>query len=154
GEHKFTSADPKLALSVKPAAQVARENTEKPKAAATRAAEKVQPDAAKVAGQVSQGQPAVPQSDSGARQSARAVTSNLIKNLEAMVEEARTQSPEHEETVTARPDAATVPSGSAGSVKSVNLSPSARALPGEAVERKTIPVPITFVFNEANFTDE
>ncbi len=87
--------------------------------------------------------------------SAEAVTSNMIKNLEGMVAEARNQ--ENKQIAAAAPPAAPagqVPDPSTA-VKSVAAPP--QPLPGAQqarIEATTVPVPVTFIFNEANLTGE
>ncbi len=129
-EHKFASANPDIGLVVKPAAQVKRETAAK--AAVAGFAEKREELAAKP--------------DAGERPTASAVTSHLLKDFEGMVEEARTA--ELDKGMAAKTEPA-VPANTpaANGVTAVNLAPSTTV-------RKTIPVPITFVFDEANFTDE
>lgn len=73
----------------------------------------------------------------GATKSARAVKSHLIKDLEGMVKDARTA---ERRQVAKAEAAATVPED--------------KAAPGEAGLHKSVPVPITFIFNEATFTDD
>ena len=167
-EHKFTSDDPKLALSVKTATQLAQEKATATKVSEAKPAE-AKADAARVAGHVAEakGGPDA-KSDSGTQHSAKAVTSGLLKDLENMVEEARTAAPETKETVTARADAPAAPAPSPSVPEPSTATPSSAAPSSNVtamrlgsgadaparVERKTIPVPITFIFNEATFTPQ
>ncbi len=130
-EHKFASANPDIGLVVKPESEAKRD------------------DAAKtgVAGYAEAREELAAKPNAGERPTAKAVTSHLLKDFEGIVEEARTAALDKgmkAETETALPPAgASAPSN----VTAVNLAPSATV-------RKTIPVPITFVFNEASFTDD
>jgi outer membrane protein OmpA-like peptidoglycan-associated protein len=181
-EEKFASNDPKLDLDVKPAAEVKKEA-----AAAT-------PSAGPTS--VPLGAPATA-ADAGAPHTASAVTAHLLKDLQGMVNKARSENAQ-EPTVKAQTDEptalgvqpgagqtgpapppatlqtglppqagpapqtaaaapATVPEPKStgtksdrGNVTSAKIAPPA---PGETV-RKSIPVPITFVFNEAQFTSD
>ena len=131
-ERKFASADPKLSLQVTPAAEVKKEQAE-----------------TKVAGQA--GGPDQAAAGAGESHSAGTVTARLLKNLEGMVAQAR-KSQQQEATVSAQTaPLATEPDR--GSVTTVNLAPSPQAAPSEPL-RKTIPFPITFIFDEANLTEE
>jgi len=134
-EHKFASADPKLALLVKPPSQPGQEAAPESDAAGT-----------------AQNAEAALKPEANEQKSAKAVTSHLLKDLEGMVEEARTA--ERGQVATAE-SPATLPADNAApaSVTAVHLSPSAQPSPGQPSVRKTIPVPITFVFNEATFTE-
>ena len=86
--------------------------------------------------------------------SADAVTSNMIKNLEGMVAEARTE--ENKQTAAAAPPAA--PAGTVaepGLVKPATAPPQQAAIAQQPrIETTAVPVPVTFVFNEANLTGE
>jgi outer membrane protein OmpA-like peptidoglycan-associated protein len=172
-EHKFASADPKLALVVKSAAEAAKETKETA-------------DRTKVASAEQRETVPAPKE----RPSAKAVTKNLLKNLEGMVEAARQEpqqkaaEPAKPETTTAAAPPATTPATppsqqaaasppaaatrSAGpqdsvAVKEPTPPPSKQDKPSttvaaapqtEAAQDKTVvPVPITFVFNEAEFTE-
>jgi outer membrane protein OmpA-like peptidoglycan-associated protein len=160
-EHPFASADPKLALVTKPASQ----------AGAPAAQAKVADSLEAHDG---------PQQDAQPRKSASAVTSRLMKNFEGIVEAARTaakeeKSPAQDEKTEVTPEApsalpaneaapaqaqapATLPTDKAkpGKVAAADRvpPPTVPGLPDEAAARKSIPVPITFVFNEATFTDD
>jgi outer membrane protein OmpA-like peptidoglycan-associated protein len=122
GEWTFTTeqpiaGDPKLGLSKTPASQV-------PQVASAEA-----------------------RADIGAaspskQRSAGAVTSHLLKNLESMVEAARTG--QNKEVATAAP--APLPNdGSAAPLPPSSSEPAART---------SVPVPITFIFNEATLTGD
>jgi len=76
------------------------------------------------------------------QKSAGAVTSHLLKNLEGMVEAARTG--QDKEVATAAP----TPLPNSGSP--APLPPSS----GGTLERTSVPVPITFIFNEATLTGD
>ncbi len=133
-EHPFASADPKLALSVESAAQTAAESRAQPKVAGsleTREAAKEPPK----------------------RKSASTVTSDLLKSFEGVVAAARTEAKGEKKVVVAEPPPAvalqeTKPSSSAAAPMHV-----AATTPEAPPTRKSIPVPITFVFDEASFTD-
>jgi outer membrane protein OmpA-like peptidoglycan-associated protein len=173
-EEKFASNDPKLDLEVKPAAEVKKEAVAT--AAATTSAGPTS---------VPQGAPATA-ADAGAPHTASAVTAHLLKDLQGMVNEARSENAQ-EPTVKAQTDQPTAPGVAAGqpaqagatqgsapragtASQAAALSPPtvpepnsdggnvtaakvAAPAPGET-ERKSIPVPITFVFNEAQFTSD
>jgi outer membrane protein OmpA-like peptidoglycan-associated protein len=85
--------------------------------------------------------------------SADAVTSNMIKNLEGMVAEARTDRD--------KPVAAAVPpppvAGEARTPSTVSPAespPSAPTTSGARIEAAAVPVPVTFIFNEATLTGD
>lgn len=85
------------------------------------------------------------------QKSAGAVTSHLLKNLEGMVEAARTG--QGKEVATAAPTPLPSDGLAPGSVPAGSpapLSPSS----GASVERTSVPVPITFIFNEATLTSD
>lgn len=136
GEHKFANADPRLDLIVKPAAQVAEDTT-----------------TAKVAGTEQRSAPDKTAAV-GERRSASTVTSDLIKNLEGMVAEARTNAVKEEPTVKAKSDLPSPNEPPQGNVTQVRLSPPQPLAQDAGDAKKTIPVPITFIFDEANFTEE
>ena len=116
-EEKLASADPKLELKTKPAAEFRKEREEQARLA-ERAPEPLSP---------AQGP-----------HSANAVTSHLLKNLEGMVKEARAS-----ESPPATPAGDTTPATVGGA-----------QAPSEAGVRKSVPVPITFIFNEATLTED
>jgi outer membrane protein OmpA-like peptidoglycan-associated protein len=124
-EEKLASADPKLELSTKSAAQVQQEREAQAKLAA-RSPEQASP------GQEPR--------------SANAVTTHLLKDLEGLVKDARTTASEKEVPAVAPP--AVTP----GDTAPTNLA--ATPPPGEPGVRKSVPVPITFVFNEPTLTDD
>jgi outer membrane protein OmpA-like peptidoglycan-associated protein len=190
-EHKFANADPKLALVVKSAAEAAKETAAKEAAA--------KEDRTKVAS-AEQRETVAPAPKE--RPSAKAVTKNLLKNLEGMVEAAR-QEPQQKAaepttkpatTAAATPPPATTPAPPPSQQAAV--SPPAGAPPAAttrsaapqdsvavkepvtppakqetakpdkpsttvaaaprtdtAQDKTVVPVPITFVFNEAEFTE-
>jgi outer membrane protein OmpA-like peptidoglycan-associated protein len=117
-EEKLASADPKLELSTKSAAQVQQEREAQAKLA-----------------ELSPGQT----SPGAEPRSANAVTTHLLKDLEGMVKDARTT---EKEVPTEAPPAAP-------NTVAVATSP-----PGELGVRKSVPVPITFVFNEPTLTED
>jgi outer membrane protein OmpA-like peptidoglycan-associated protein len=116
-EEKLASADPKLELKTKSAAQVLQEREEQ----------------ARLAALSPQPTPIPPQA-----RSAGAVTSHLLKDLEGMVKDARaTEAP---------------PAVAVGDTAPASLA--AAPAPGETGARKSVPVPITFIFNEPTLTDD
>ncbi len=135
-EQKLASADPKLELVTKSAAQVQQEQSAQAKVAAS---SETPGTAAKDASQEPR--------------SAGAVTSHLLKDLEGMVADARTAARENEVTAQAPP---ALPSSDAApkSVAAVRSVPQSQPAPNEPAQRKSVPVPITFVFNEATLTDD
>ena len=88
--------------------------------------------------------------------SAEAVTSNMIKNLEGMVAEARTEeSKQAVAAATAPPPPAAGQVAEPGTVKSATAPPQQAAIAAQPrIEATAVPVPVTFVFNEANLTGE
>jgi outer membrane protein OmpA-like peptidoglycan-associated protein len=177
-EHKFTSADPSLDVSIKSAAEI------KQARAAAAASGKPEPGkTAEKSGAPTPGAGGAPSSESKAAEAgekpakphtASEVTTALLNDLKGMVEAAREGKPDPAPAPGAAPGAtngapangppATQPGGTpepgkaadkaggapgAAAVATVNLSAST----GETV-RKSIPVPVTFVFNEASFTDD
>lgn len=202
-DHEFANDDPDLKVVAKRPSQSKEPSKQDNEIAAKRGANKNTPTradidqretTAPVAGSANQRGPR-------ARQTAGTVTSNLLKNLEGMIETARTAArreaaverepvapaAEADDTVpTAITAIETSPTGpiprSSPAVSPTNTAPtvsptnSAPTLPpaqssltattargtgpkapvtGAAPPlRKTIPVPITFVFNEATLTDE
>lgn len=132
GEWTFTTeqaipgADPKLGLSKTPASQAA------------------QVAAAEARADIGAASPSE-------QRSAGAVTSHLLKNLESMVEAARTG--QNKEVATAVPAPLPNDGSAPGSVSSGTASP----LPPSSSEpdaRTSVPVPITFIFNEATLTGD
>ncbi len=123
-EEKLASADPKLELSTKSAAQVQQEREAQAKLAA-RAPEPVSPG---------------PEP-----RSANAVTTHLLKDLEGLVKDARTT----EKEVPAEAPPAATRSDAAPNTVTATTPP-----PGEPGVRKSVPVPITFVFNEPTLTED
>jgi outer membrane protein OmpA-like peptidoglycan-associated protein len=116
-EEKLASADPKLELKTKSAAQVQKEREEQ----------------ARLAALSPQPTPIPPEAHS-----AGAVTSHLLKDLEGMVKDARTTTPP--------------PPAGADTAAPTNLA--AAPPPSEPGVHKSVPVPITFVFNEPTLTDD
>jgi outer membrane protein OmpA-like peptidoglycan-associated protein len=131
-EHPFANADPKLALRAGP--PLPKPEPEVARTAATGPAQA--PIAA----------------PPGERRSAVAVTNKLLKNLEGMVETARGE--QAREPAAAAPAPLPESEPKRGSVTAARVSPQP-APPGaaEPARHKSVPVPITFVFNEATFTD-
>ncbi len=114
-EEKLASADPKLELKTKSAAEVKEEREAQAKLA-ERAPEPLSP------GQEPR--------------SANAVTSHLLKDLEGMVKDARTAPP----------------AVAAGDAPPTNTA--AAPVLGEIGVHKSVPVPITFIFNEPTLTED
>jgi outer membrane protein OmpA-like peptidoglycan-associated protein len=83
---------------------------------------------------------------------AEAVTSNMIKNLEGMVAEARTQ--ENKQIAAATPPPPAGPVAEPGIVRSVTPPQQAAIAAQPRIETSAVPVPVTFIFNEANLTGE
>ena len=83
--------------------------------------------------------------------SADAVTSNMIKNLEGMVAEARTQESK-QATAAPPPPAGQVPEP--GTVRPAPPPQQAAIAAQPRIEATAVPVPVTFIFNEANLTGE
>jgi outer membrane protein OmpA-like peptidoglycan-associated protein len=125
-ETKLASADPKLELSTKSAAQVREEREAQAKLAA-RSPEQASPG---------------PEP-----RSANAVTTHLLKDLEGLVKDARATASEKEVPAVAPP--AVTPGDTAPTNLAATPAPA-----GEAGVRKAVPVPITFVFNEPTLTDD
>jgi outer membrane protein OmpA-like peptidoglycan-associated protein len=87
--------------------------------------------------------------------SAQAVTSNMIKNLEGMVAEARTEEGKQAAAATAPPPPAAGQVPEPGTVRSATAPSQQAAIAAQPpVETTAVPVPVTFVFNEANLTGE
>jgi outer membrane protein OmpA-like peptidoglycan-associated protein len=108
-------------------------------------------------------------SGAGKAKSAGAVTSKMLENLEGMVAEARKEDGSKQVATTvppAAPPAAgvpepTLPSASPSAPSAVATAPPAAQARGDAqphlpprVETVTVPVPVTFVFNEATLTSD
>jgi outer membrane protein OmpA-like peptidoglycan-associated protein len=99
--------------------------------------------------------PVRPDASSGpAAKSAQAVTSNMIKDLEGMVAEARTA--ESKQTAAATPPPP--PAGQAaapGTVAPAATAPLQADIAAQPrIETTAVPVPVTFIFNEATLTSE
>ena len=105
----------------------------------------------------------------GKPQSAGAVTSKLIQNLEGMVAAARKEDSKQVATATPPPaaSAGAVPEPALPSAAPATTAPAAPAAPAASasrgnvptslpprVETVTVPVPVTFVFNEATLTGD
>lgn len=161
-EHRFANDDPKLALRAGPPPP------------------KREPEVARAETTTTTQAPVAP--EPGKRGSAAAVTTKLLKNLEGMVETARNETARSEAARSETPRNAAPPSEAPRSegarsepVREPAPVPPA-ALPESKPERgtvtaarvvpppappvedaparaKSVPVPITFVFNEANFTE-
>jgi len=116
-EEKLASADPKLELKTKSAADLRKEREER----------------ARLAALAPQATPIPPEA-----RSANAVTQHLLKDLEGMVKEARASE---------APPA--TPAGN-GTPPTAPATP----MPSEAGVHKSVPVPITFVFNEPTLTED
>lgn len=148
---KIANPDGKLALFKAPPGSVARVIGAEPQTAQAKAAASPAVDKPKTA---------------------QAVTSNMLKSLEGMVAEARTDDQKSSAAPAASPSAspaASPPASAASSTPSApsttvatapaNTSPPAATapppVPGSAVgQSTTVPVPVTFVFNEATLTDD
>ena len=83
--------------------------------------------------------------------SAQSVTSNMIKNLEGMVAEARTEESK-QATAAPPPPAGQVPEP--GTVRPATPPQQAAIAAQPRIEANAVPVPVTFIFNEANLTGE
>jgi outer membrane protein OmpA-like peptidoglycan-associated protein len=116
-EEKLASADPKLELKTKSAAEVQMEREGQARLAA------LSPQPTPIPPEV---------------RSAGAVTSHLLKDLEGMVKDARTTTPP--------------PAAGADTAAPTNLA--VAPPPSEPGVRKSVPVPITFIFNEPTLTDD
>jgi outer membrane protein OmpA-like peptidoglycan-associated protein len=79
------------------------------------------------------------------------VTSNMIKNLEGMVAEARTEESK-QATAAPPPPAGHVPEP--GTVRPATPPQQAAIAAQPRIEANAVPVPVTFIFNEANLTGE
>jgi outer membrane protein OmpA-like peptidoglycan-associated protein len=86
------------------------------------------------------------------QQSAGAVTSKMLKNLEGMVAEARTKQGERE-LAAAPPTPLANDSAPPASVTTARPSPLSSSSE-RAVESASVPVPVTFIFNEATLTGD
>ena len=86
--------------------------------------------------------------------SAQAVTSNMIKELEGMVAEARTA--ENKQVATAAPPPPSLGQAAApATVAPAVTSPQQAAIAAQPrIETTAVPVPVTFIFNEATLTGE
>ncbi|MEE9360713.1 MAG: OmpA family protein [Hyphomicrobium sp.] len=170
-DHKFASDDPELAIVAKRPSQ-SKSPPEKQREVAGLAPKQDVPARA----ESNQGTPAA---DSGSRSSPRArhtaktVTSNLLKNLEEMVKTARTaarQQPAIEPDAPLPVQASDVAPvtiaaiDTSPTVSPARSSPTVAAAPSPGPQvpitgtappvRKTIPVPITFIFNESTLTED
>lgn len=144
-EHQFADSDPKLALVTKSAEQAEAE--------AKAEAEK---ESARVASLAEERARTQAQGQAPDGSAAREVTRQLLKNLEGMVEEARSEQ-ETEEVATAEPSQLgedTAPDRDDVSVAGATTMNAALSAPMDPVPRKSVPLPIMFVFNEATMTDE
>ncbi|MFA9549753.1 MAG: OmpA family protein [Hyphomicrobium sp.] len=179
-DHKFASDDPELAIVTKRPSQ-SKSPPEKQREVAGLAPKQNVPARA----ESNQGTPAadsVSRSSPRTRKTAKTVTSNLLKNLEKMVETARTAARPHpaidpEAPVPAQAnDLATVniaaidATATVSPIRATPAVPAPNDLPTVATARstvpqepvtsaappvrKTIPVPITFVFNEPTLTED
>ena len=99
--------------------------------------------------------PVKPGASSGpGTKSAQAVTSNMIKELEGMVAEARTA--ENKQVATAAPPPPSAgPAAAPATVAPAVTSPQQAAIAAQPrIETTAVPVPVTFIFNEATLTGE
>jgi len=150
-EHHFANADPKLALAVKSAAQIKAEKAQKAKVEASLERREAAKEASKP-------------------KSAKTVTSDLLKSFEGIVAAARTEAQKEKKTeapaekkeekkqaeqqvVAEPPPAVALSEPKPSNAPPMRLAATTPEAPAE-VEHKTIPVPVTFVFDEATFTDE
>ncbi|MGI9404076.1 MAG: OmpA family protein, partial [Hyphomicrobium sp.] len=164
-DHKFASDDPDLAIVAKRPSQ-SKEPSKKPSAVATRAPKKNVPAGASSDQRETAAPPAssASEGEQRARQTAKTVTSNLLKNLEGIVETARTAA--HRETALDAEAPAppqvddTAPVAVAAVETSPTVSPARVTTPQTPITsaspavRKPIPIPITFVFNESTLTED
>jgi outer membrane protein OmpA-like peptidoglycan-associated protein len=99
--------------------------------------------------------PVRPNAASGpAAKSAQAVTSNMIKSLEGMVAEARTAESK-QATVAAAPPPPAGQAAAPGTVAPAATPPlKANIAAQPRIETTAVPVPVTFIFNEATLTSE
>jgi len=128
-EEKIANPDAKLALFKAPPGTVPRVAETAPKAA------EVKPETA----------------PSPSAKSAQSVTSNMIKNLEGMVAEARTA---ESKQATAAPPPPTGPVPEPGTVRPATPPQQVAIAAQPRIEANAVPVPVTFIFNEANLTGE
>lgn len=169
-EQPFASADPKLALSVKSAAETKAEKAKKAELAEKSAKEAAK---AQVAGSLETREAAKEQPKPKTRtQTASSVTSNRLKEFEGIVAAARTEAQKQKEQQEKVEEPAQVnaqakatekeaplpePSTSVTVSKAEQIHPEptriAAAKPEVPEARKSIPVPVTFIFDEATFTD-
>ena len=180
-DHKFATDDPDLAIVAKKPSQ-SKESSKKPSEIAGLAPKKdIRERAASDQDTaVSSVADSNTQRERPVRQTAKTVTSSLLKNLEGMVETARAaarqevvaepkapaQTDDTTPTTIAAIDASPTvsPPRSSTTVSPARSSPTVATAPSAAPQapatsaapaaRKTIPVPITFVFNESTLTED
>ncbi len=151
-DHKFASDDPELAIVTKRPSQ-SKSPPEKQREVAGLAPKQDVPARA----ESNQGTPAA---DSGSRSSPRArhtaktVTSNLLKNLEEMVKTARTAARQQPAIEPDAPLPAQASDVAPVTIAAIDTSPTVSPARSSPPVRKTIPVPITFVFNESTLTED
>ena len=180
-DHKFATDDPNLAIVAKKPSQ-SKESSKKPSEIAGLAPKKdIRERAASDQDTaVSSVADSNTQRERPVRQTAKTVTSSLLKNLEGMVETARTAArreavaepkapaqtddtaPTTIAAIGASPTAS--PPRSSSTMSPARSSPTVATAPSAAPQapttsaapavRKTIPVPITFVFNESTLTED
>ncbi|HEX9881320.1 MAG TPA: OmpA family protein [Hyphomicrobium sp.] len=174
-EHPFASADPKLALSVKSAAETKAEAGAKAQVADSLETREAAKEPAKsqsassvssqllkeFEGVVAAARTAAKEKEAGPIQEATAPETIKSEEVRESVAEATAPPPAAPETTVASEPAESSPDASPPAVAMNEPKPSATApmrvaaAPPEApVARKSIPVPITFAYNEANFTDD
>jgi outer membrane protein OmpA-like peptidoglycan-associated protein len=79
----------------------------------------------------------------------------MIKNLEGMVAEARTEEGKQAAAAAAPPPPTAGQVAEPGTVKSATAPPQQAAIAAQPrIETTAVPVPVTFVFNEANLTGD
>jgi len=173
-DHKFASDDPDLAIVAKKESK-SKAPSEKQRGVTEHASQKDVPQraandqdikAAPVADSATEGGPRT-------RQTAKTVTSNLLKNLEKMVETARTAARQQPAIEPEAPVPAQASDVAPVTIAAIDTSPTvsparssptvaAAPSPGPQVPvtsaappvRKTIPVPITFIYNESTLTED
>jgi outer membrane protein OmpA-like peptidoglycan-associated protein len=177
-EHPFASADPKLALVKTPPAQAGAPAAQTKVAGSLEAHDSAQPDAQphksasavtshlmkNFEGIVAAARTAAKEEKSAAQEDKKEVAAEAPKALAAneapstaTANEAPSTAPASEAKPVAIPDPATLPADTAKPGKvaaAAPLTPSAPGAPNEPAAPTSIPVPITFVFNEATFTDD
>jgi outer membrane protein OmpA-like peptidoglycan-associated protein len=166
-EHPFASADPKLALVTKPASQAEAPAAQTKVAGSLEAHDSAPPDkpshksASAVTshlmkdfeGIVAAARTAAKEAKSTAPEEKTEVPAEAPSTLAA--NEAPSTAPEPKRGDVPEPSTLPAEAAKPGKVATAApLTPSVPSAPDVPVARKSIPVPITFVFNEATFTDD